>query len=267
MVNASSTAPATLVHSRIHIRTPEQMEFVCELAGLAPRMLAWMIDGAIRMTVAVAAWALINSLSGGLDFGFGILLVVNFILEWWYFTILEWRTNGVTPGKRALSLRVIRTDGAPVDLYRSAMRNFLRAADSFPMSTYGVGILAGFISGQGRRIGDLVADTMVISEERVAISPPPKLPRNVPTFSPDALTKAGVNPRLIAWIDSFFRRRGLFTEARAQEIAVQMAAPLSEALGCAADHPEALLAGVLISGADDRVSFTGQPADSSKEAS
>src|SRR5206468_5158745 len=75
----------------------------------------------------------------------------------------EVRSNGRTPGKRALSLRVIDERGLPVSLYQSLVRNIVRVVDFLPLF-YGFGAIAALASPLRRRLGDVVAGTLGIRD-------------------------------------------------------------------------------------------------------
>lgn len=66
---------------------------------------------------------------------------------------------GATPGKMALSLRVVRPGGGPVSMGRAFGRYFAKMLSSF---TLGIGyIIAGFDS-EKRAMHDMICDTRVI---------------------------------------------------------------------------------------------------------
>jgi uncharacterized RDD family membrane protein YckC len=97
--------------------------------------------------------------------GQGILLILFFVLIWGYPILCEVLFDGQTPGKRALSLRVIAADGAPIGWLASSTRNLLRTVDFLPFG-YGVGLIACHADPWGRRLGDMVAKTLVIHAPR-----------------------------------------------------------------------------------------------------
>ncbi len=72
--------------------------------------------------------------------------------------------RGQTPGKRLLGLRVIREDGLPVGLKESLLRNLLRVADLQPGMTYVLGMVCLVRDSKGRRLGDIVAGTIVVRD-------------------------------------------------------------------------------------------------------
>ena len=58
--------------------------------------------------------------------------MISFVLEWFYGGLFESLWNGQTPGKRLMGLRVLTTEGQPINGMQAVMRNLLRYADIFP---------------------------------------------------------------------------------------------------------------------------------------
>ncbi|MBN2719212.1 MAG: RDD family protein [Deltaproteobacteria bacterium] len=255
------------VSTRVFVETPEQIDFAFETAGIGSRALAYLIDLLIRAAVMLVAVILVVSITGGQPFGIGVIAVISFVLEWGYFTLIEWLNDGVTPGKKALGLRVVRTNGVSVDLYRSAMRNLLRAADSFPpmfaffelfpMPSYAVGIFVIFITAGNRRIGDLAADTMVVIEDRSYLEKMPPLPKDAMSFPAHQVAASGITAREMARIDAFFRRKRFFGVQRSDELAEIIAAPLARRMGVSYQSPVLFLAGLHQGGYEERASYAG----------
>jgi len=102
------------------------------------------------------------SMKAGL--GAGVILLL-----WSYWTIFELRWNGQSPGKRLMRIRVVRSDGSPVTLYASATRNLLRLIDFVP-ACYPVGAAVMLFDSKHRRLGDLLAGTLLVRDERVDLS-------------------------------------------------------------------------------------------------
>jgi len=87
---------------------------------------------------------------------FLVLMAVAFV----YHFVLEWLT-GLTLGKRALGLRVVADDGTPLGLWGSFLRNALRLFDG--LGYWGVAVAIILLRGDGKRLGDLVGRTLVVS--------------------------------------------------------------------------------------------------------
>lgn len=143
------------------VETPEGTDLHANLVGLMPRALAYMVDFSIRAGIIVALWIVAIFLGGA---GFGIFLIVFFLLEWWYPVYFEVFRGGQTWGKRVYKIKVVSDDLTPVRLGPSLIRNLLRSADFFP-SFYGVGILCLLTTRRFQRLGDLAAGTIVIYSE------------------------------------------------------------------------------------------------------
>jgi uncharacterized RDD family membrane protein YckC len=212
------------------VETPEHVRFRYQLAGPARRIIAYVIDLFIRGAI-VFAILLVAALGGaiGLDglggAGLGMVLVVMFAVEWGYYVLFETLTAGRSIGKRAMRLRVVKQGGLPLGFGDSVLRNLLRAADFLP-NLYAIGLLVMSNDRCFRRLGDMVAGTLVISEERIVmqralrISPEPtaaelqRLPER-PLLSPGDVEA----------IELFLRRAGELSPARENELA-EMVAPI-----------------------------------------
>ncbi|WP_372016860.1 RDD family protein [Pseudoxanthomonas sp. 10H] len=140
------------------VLTPEGVSLHLPAAGPVPRALAWLVDLAVRAAI-VLALAMVLGVLGGL--GEGLYLVGLFLVSWAYPIVLEAAWNGQTPGKRALGLRVVAGDGAPVGWLPAVVRNLMRTVDMLPFG-YATGLVACLCDRDGRRLGDLVADTVVV---------------------------------------------------------------------------------------------------------
>jgi uncharacterized RDD family membrane protein YckC len=94
-----------------------------------------------------------------------LLVFILFLLNWGYFVAFEALNKGQTPGKRWTGLRVVQDSGLPIGWREATLRNFVRIADIMPPPACFVGGLAILLSKRGKRLGDLLAGTMVIRED------------------------------------------------------------------------------------------------------
>ncbi len=140
------------------IETPEGISLRLRAAGALPRAQAWMLDLLLRVGILLVA-SIPLSLFGVA--GNGLVLLLIFVLMWAYSVACEVWWNGQTLGKRALGLRVVNADGTPVTWLPSVVRNLLRVVDLLP-GVYGVGLVSTLIDPSARRVGDIVAGTLVI---------------------------------------------------------------------------------------------------------
>jgi len=140
------------------VYTPEGVALRLPAAGPVPRALAWGIDFCIRMALLMVCSMVFGVLGSA---GMGFYLVCMFIVVWLYPIVCEGMFDGQTPGKRVLHLRVISSDGAPVGWLAACVRNLMRTVDMLPFG-YACGLLSGLLDPSGRRLGDLVAGTLVV---------------------------------------------------------------------------------------------------------
>lgn len=156
---------------KLIIETPEQTELEFPLAGIGSRALALAIDTLVQAGagVVLAILAGIISVAGvlprmGKQWGYAVLIVFGFVVEFGYYAFFEAVWNGQTPGKRRTHLRVMQDSGRPVGVQAAILRNLLRIVDSFPVF-YATGIVVSLISPQNKRAGDYLAGTVVVREE------------------------------------------------------------------------------------------------------
>src|SRR5207248_737395 len=127
----------------------EKVPFTYRVAGLGVRFLAWLLDLGLLVVLfaaVVAAGSFWEQMRAGV--GLAVILVGTFVVQWGYFILFEWLWHGQTPGKQALGIRVIQTDGTAVSFRQAAVRNVLRVVDGLPLLApgvmpvaYGVGFL------------------------------------------------------------------------------------------------------------------------------
>lgn len=148
--------------SELTITTPEHVPIRLEPAGAGSRFLAILIDFGIVLAIsATIAQLLLTILPRGI--AAAIHVTANFVLTWGWHVWFETRKQGRTPGKRALKIRVIDARGLPISLYQSLVRNITRVLDFLPVF-YGIGAIAVLASPARRRLGDIVADTLVVRD-------------------------------------------------------------------------------------------------------
>ncbi len=190
------------------IETPEGIALRLRAAGALPRAQAWMIDMLLRMGVFVLAMIPLSLFGMG---GNGLAMLLLFALTWAYSVVCEVWLGGQTLGKRALGLRVVNADGTPVTWLPSVVRNLLRVVDVLP-GVYGVGLVSTLIDPYARRLGDIVAGTMVVH----AIELPAG--QQVPTLAAVPLPVALMADEQAALVE-FAERSGQLTLQRQEELA------------------------------------------------
>jgi uncharacterized RDD family membrane protein YckC len=160
---------------RLSIDTPEGLSIEVTLAGLGSRFGAALVDvviqGVLLLILLLALTMAGSTLSGDLSvflMGVGALALALIVLG--YYIVFEALNGGRTPGKAVFGIRVASVDGAPVGLGAVSLRTLMRLVDFLP-AAYAVGAIAIVTNSRNQRLGDMVANTVVI-RDRVAAPPP-----------------------------------------------------------------------------------------------
>ena len=140
--------------------TPEGIEFVLSPAGFSVRTFAYAIDKTIQWFVLTVIFLLFIIFLNNF-IGIWIVLIFNFIIEWFYHVFFELFFRGQSPGKKLMGIRVVKNDGSPVDPASSFLRNLLRFADTF-FNLFHVSFICIAASRGFRRIGDWAGGTLVV---------------------------------------------------------------------------------------------------------
>lgn len=193
-----------------HVNTPEGISLRLSPAGPVPRMLAWMIDTLIRLAINFVLFTGFAFLG---KTGLGIALILSFLLEWFYPVYFELFRNGQTPGKKSFNLYVTMENASPVTPAASIIRNLLRFVDFLPLF-YGFGFVSMLLTRRFQRLGDLVANTVVLhkplEQQHIADE------INTPPVAPPLSLQLAEQQALIR----FHQRNAYLTEERATELAL-----------------------------------------------
>lgn len=165
---------------RVILQTPESIELDLALGGIGSRTWAWVIDQ-LLLWIGIGLFWYFGSI-----FYLTILLPLlttsfptfaNDVLDQWitaiaslltfalsnsYFIAFETLWKGQTPGKRAAKIRVVRDSGQPVGIKESSLRSLLSVVDLFCF----LGMILMVTSKSEKRLGDLVAGTLVIQDQQ-----------------------------------------------------------------------------------------------------
>jgi len=263
---------AKQVDTTFDIVTPENIAFEYKVAGLWQRLPAFAIDFVIRAVIFIGM-AVVLMCAGGLTLSgagvvaaLAIILVARFLFEWFYGGLFETFWNGQTPGKKALSLRVVTTAGEPINGLQAILRNVLRFADAMPMvpfvafatvfnwdlmeppaeddptvflfillavfqplPTYSIGLIVSAMNPRRQRLGDLVCGTMVIAEEAGWMQGMVRMnDRRVTELATQLPPHLDVGRSTAKALAMYVERRQRFSPARRQEIAMHLGHRLIE---------------------------------------
>jgi uncharacterized RDD family membrane protein YckC len=151
-----------------------------EYAGVALRFVAVLIDGLVLIPLLLVLALVFGDRYSTSENGTHTVGVTAG--GWWpllvilaYYVASEALT-GKTIGKRAVGLRVVDASGEPLGLGQALVRNVLRIVDAILF--YLVAAISVWTSSERQRIGDRVANTVVVHDrgdlpERVRLTPPP----------------------------------------------------------------------------------------------
>lgn len=139
-------------------------------AGIGSRAYAFLIDWHIRLLAALA-WFAVGVAVLGTEFApkdhaaweYGVALPAA-LIYFLYHPVLEIAMGGLTPGKRMAELRIVASDGRAPGPVALLVRNLLRLVDWLP-AFYMLGLGLMFFRQDQRRLGDIVADTVVVYDE------------------------------------------------------------------------------------------------------
>lgn len=201
------------------VHTPEGVALRLPAAGPVPRALAWLIDLGIRLGVLSTVGTVLGALG---ESGLGAYLILAFVLLWGYPVLCEALFDGQTPGKRALELRVVSVNGAPVGWLAAIVRNLMRTVDALPIG-YGFGLVASLADPFGRRLGDMVAGTVVVHAPRL------RRHAHAPLQGVHAPAQP-LRPEEQVAVIAFAERAATLTPERQQELA-DIAEPVTSARG------------------------------------
>ena len=155
--------------NQINLQTPESVELEFTLAGIGNRSFALIIDYIVFGLAILLVWIIGFFLAFQLvgleerlaQWIWAIQLMTVFAIYTGYFVILETLWQGQTPGKKWTKIRVIRDNGKPERLPQAILRALLRPVDDLLF----IGVFLIIFLPQEKRLGDLVAGTLVIQEE------------------------------------------------------------------------------------------------------
>ncbi len=214
------TAPVDF-RQHLEVETPEHIVLDYEIAGLGSRALATIIDTLLLGLWLIAVLVVFTSqLDGGPWLG-ALLTLIGFASIWGYFTFFEGLRRGQTPGKRRLGIRVVSDTGHAVTFGAAAARNLLRVADFLPLG-YLLGALFVAVHPRGKRLGDLVAGTVVVRDRPTEV-----LTEEPVSRLPDEQDAAGV-PELSDEEFRFLREFAERASALPEEVRARLAIRLTE---------------------------------------
>ncbi len=201
------------------------------IAQLPVRALSALIDIAVIFVGYVAGVMLWASTLGDLDpaLAGAVLVIFTVLTIVGYPLIFESATRGRTLGKMALGLRVVSDDGGP-ERFRQALFRALASVIEIWTFFGGPAVICSLLSSKGKRIGDVFAGTVVISERGPKLPPPPVMPPSLAWWA-SSLQLSGLGPEQAELARQFLSRASQLDpqirEQMAHRIAVEVVARVS----------------------------------------
>ncbi len=227
------------IDTTIEVIAPENIAFTYRVAGPFRRFPAYLLDLFFRAVIIFAFWMLMMLFSIAIGVvSFAVLIIVFFLQSWFYGGFFEVYWNGQTPGKRIMGLRVLSTDGHPINGYQAVLRNLLRSVDTL----MGIGVVVMACNRRFQRLGDLVCRTMVVIEERPWLVGVAEIDDvrayQLASYLPSDLQ---VSRGIALALAHYAERRRFFSPARRRELAAHLAEPLLAQYGLPANTSYDLL--------------------------
>lgn len=150
--------------------TPQAVLLEFRTAGIGSRVLAKLVDMAIQLGLLLVL-SISVTFAGGGSASF-IVGAVGIFLILFAYPATEALMNGQTIGKRALSIRVITADGGPIRLRHAAVRSLIGFLEIFALPPGGpMALTTALLTRRSQRVGDLVAETLVVRDKTEATNP------------------------------------------------------------------------------------------------
>ena len=167
---------------QLSIETPEHVALSLPVAGVGSRFLALFMDTLIQILAYALFIGLLVLLFSGIStpaqthpassrlvaWTMAVMIFLHFLAYWGYYTFFEAFWHGQTPGKRIFNLRVIKDSGRQITFVEAMARNLLRLVDALP-TMYLLGTIVVLCNPQRKRLGDMVAGTLVVHDEEYSL--------------------------------------------------------------------------------------------------
>ncbi|BBZ46952.1 RDD family protein [Mycobacterium parmense] len=165
-----------------------------QIAQLPVRAVGALIDiGVIFVgyVVGLLLWAATltefdSALSTAVLIIFTVLVIVGYPL------VFETATRGRSVGKIVMGLRVVSDDGGP-ERFRQALFRALASVVEIWMFLGSPAVVCSILSSKAKRVGDIFAGTVVVSERGPRPGPPPVMPPALAWWA-SSLQLSGLDP-------------------------------------------------------------------------
>ena len=220
----------------VDFETPELVVVSYTIAGLGSRVAAALIDLVVCLVLFLGS-AITIAMTASKDNELGsptstawamaIMVFCQFFIIWGYYLLCEGLFDGQTLGKRALGLRTVRDGGYSIGFSASAVRNLMRLIDLQPVFSYAIGMTSVAVTKAGKRLGDIVAGTIVVRETMV------RQPASVSTSKSGKETGpivAQLDDQEFRLLDQWAARRSEIDPERRKELTARVRSRVARAL-------------------------------------
>lgn len=144
----------------IRVQTTQNVFIHYPVASVGDRILAFIID---RIILVIYTVAMVLSMTS-FDMEIVWLWIMLLGFPWFFYhLVFEIFMNGQTPGKRVMSIQVVRMDGTSPSVGNYILRWLVGFIDFYIFSGL-VAVIVVVTNGKGQRLGDLAAGTSVVKQ-------------------------------------------------------------------------------------------------------
>ncbi|MCY6494208.1 RDD family protein [Leptolyngbya sp. GGD] len=226
--------------NHIKVRTPESVELEFTLAGIGNRTIALIVDYLIWGALLIGVLMVWLILSVQIQQYFpntrniemwltAISILLSFAIYTGYFVLFETLWQGQTPGKRYTKIRVIRDDGQPVGATQAILRALVRPIDDIAF----IGMLLIILTKREKRLGDWIAGTLVVQEQRSISSANFKLSPEADSLANQLVATQNVAvllPDDFAVIREYLQRRSMLDNRAKNDLSLKLARQVRDLL-------------------------------------
>ena len=219
-----------------------------QIAQLPVRALSALIDltvvGTCYLFVLLVGAAALPDLDEA--FVAAVVVIFSVAVVVGYPVTMEMATRGRSLGKMAMGLRVVSDDGGP-ERFRQALFRALAGVVEIWMLLGSPAVIASMLSAKGKRIGDMFAGTVVVSERGPKLAAPPVMPPALAWWA-QSLELSGLGAQQAQMARQFLARAPELNPAVRDEMGCQIAAEVISEISPpppAGVRPAELLAAVL----------------------
>lgn len=196
-------------------------------AALPSRVVAGVIDGAAQLLLLFVLSLALGAAATGLSSAAtaALSVVVLLLVLAGYPIAFESLWRGRTPGKAAMGLRVVRDDGGPIGFRQAFVRGLASMFLERPgITLFTAAVVTMLLNRDSKRLGDLLAGTIVLQERIPAqVLPPVPMPRPLADWA-TTLDLSGLPDDLAQSVRSFVARSPELTDQAREDLGGRLVA-------------------------------------------